>query len=373
MKDCLKRYVLLVVLALTSLAAWTQSIRVGVLLPLKEKSDRGSTLVEFYQGLLMAVEQAKTEGVSVDVHTTDCGTSVEQMQQVLTNNQLEQMDLIIGPVDAAQVPLLSEFCYKHCIRMILPFNTPCPQVYTNPYIYQVGVAQELLFPGISTLVINTLGDSRFVFCHSGESDTRAGSFSEHLRQVLNLRNIPTAQLNTSMGDFDCSTALSPVQNNVIVIDSRSRKALEQTLNGIKACQQGTQYKVTLLGYPEWMAYAQAMQRDFATYNAYLYTSYYRNPLSGRVLKFEQQYQKNFGKKSRDSYPRAEMLGYDLGYYFLHGLSTLGTYFDEQQGTLEQLPLQHAFRFQRVSEQGGYVNLHTQLVHYAPNNTVRIIQ
>lgn len=344
-------------------------------MPLKEKSDRGTTLVEFYRGLLMAVEQVKSEGVGVDVYAMDSGTTAEQMEQVLTDERLTQMDVIFGPLDAAQVPLLSDFCYRHRIRMVQPFNTPCPQVYTNPYIYQVGIAQDLLFPNICAQVMNVFPDGNFIFWHSGEEDSRASGFIEHLEQVLGLANIPTSHFTPpATGHIDYARVFSPTLNNVIVVDSRSQKALERVLTAVRECRQTSpQYKVTLLGYPEWVAYAQTLLKEFYANDTYAYSIYYRNPFSGRVLKFEQQYQKNFNQKPRESYPQPEMLGYDLGYYFLHGLAALGTNFDEKQGTLEQQPLQHSFHFQRVGELGGFINMHTQLIHYVPNNTIRVIK
>ena len=73
------------------------------------------------------------------------------------------------------------------------------------------------------------------------------------------------------------------------------------------------------------------------------------------------------------YPHAEMLGYDLGYYFIQGLAKLGADFDAQQGTLQQQPIQHHFAFQRIGEDGGYVNLHVQMVHYTTNNTIQVVK
>ncbi len=349
------------------------TVKVGVLLPLKEQSARGTTFVEFYRGLLMAVEQVKQEGTSVELYALDCGTSETSLQQTLANEQLATMDFIFGPADVVQVTSLSEYCRKHKIRMVLPFNTPCPQVYSNPWIYQVGVSQELLYPGVSTLVMKHLENSNFVFYTSGEQDARAQTFVNHLRQVLQLSERQTTALAAGADEYAYDRAFNQFRQNVVIVDSRSQTALSQMLAGIKAYQtQYPQYKIVLLGYPEWLTYTQTMIHDYYQFDTRVFSPYYRNPLSGRVLKFEQQYQQNFNTPSRLSYPRAELLGYDLGYYFMHGLATLGRdSFDAAQRTLQQQPLQHTFGFQRVGEEGGFVNLNVQLVHYSVNNTILI--
>lgn len=371
----MRRIFTLLVLCAVGMSVWAATtIRMGVLLPLKEHTNRGTMMVELYRGLLMAVEQVKGEGTSVEVFAYDCGTTASALSEVLKNKQLERLDVLFGPADASQVATLAAFCQQHGIRMVLPFNTPCPQIYGNPWIYQAGVSQELLYPGVTSLVMEHLANSNFVMCASGEDDSRASAFMNHLDQVLNLRGMQTSRLNVNADELGYEHALNQFRNNVIVMDSRSHSALNKVLAGVKSFMaQHPQYKVSLLGYPEWTTYTSTTLKDFYQFDTYVFSSYYRNPLSGRVVKFEQRYRQNFGTSSRNVFPRAEMIGYDLGYYFLHGLGVYGSQFDEKQGALEYQPVQNYFKFQRVGEQGGYVNLHVQLVHYTPNNTIQVVR
>lgn len=370
-----RKIILLVVAVLLAPCMWltAATVRVGVLLPLKDTSGRGTVMVEFYRGLLMAIDVAKEAGIDVDCYAVDCGSSDEQMKALLTRTELSNLDVIFGPLEAGQMTTLSEFCRRHKTRLVVPFNTPCPQVYSNPWVYQVGVAQELLYPGVTNLVIGNLGSSNFVFFHSGEGDERAMSFTSHLQQVLKLRNLPTTNLAAGGDEFAYDRALNQFRDNLVIIDSRSQASLNQMLAGLKAyLANHSGYKISLLGYPEWLTYAGTLLRDFYQFNTYVYSPYYRNPLSGRTVKFEQQYLKNFSQPSRVSYPRAEMLGYDLGRYFIMGLVRYPGSFDEQPaGTNDYV--QHDFRFQRVGEQGGYVNTFVQLVHYNPNNTIQTLK
>ena len=83
------------------------TLRVGILLPLEEKTERATKLIEFYQGFLMAVDSVKSEGADVTVHTFHCGSTDEAMQNVLRNEVLANMDVIFGPADAAQINTLA--------------------------------------------------------------------------------------------------------------------------------------------------------------------------------------------------------------------------------------------------------------------------
>jgi len=374
MKRNTLQFILILLLCLTSVIIEAANVKVGVLLPLTEKSGRGQTMVEFYRGLLMAVEQMKTEGNSVDVYAWDCGNSETELQTLLREPAMTTLDVVFGPVDAVQVPSLSDFCRKHRIRMVVPFNTPCTQVYSNPNIYMVGVSQELLYPHITNLITDNLKGANFIFFHTGETDSRGTSFTEHLHQVLSLRNMSTANLALGADEFAYDRAFNQFRTNVVIPDSRSQASLTKMIAGIKAYQEKfPQYKVVLFGYPEWLTYVNTMLKDFYQYDTRVFSSYYRNPLSGRVAKFELNYKQNYGINSRESFPRAEMLGYDLAYYFMHGLAVLGDNFDDQQGTLEQKPLQHTFSFERTNEHGGFVNLNVQFVHYRSDNTIQIVR
>lgn len=368
------KYLLLALLLMPLACLEAASVRVGVLLPLKDATGRGTVMVEFYRGLLMAIDAAKEAGIDVDCYAVDCGSSDSQMKTVLERPELAHLDVIFGPLEAGQMTTLSEFCRSHRTRLVVPFNTPCPQVYSNPWVYQVGVVQELLYPGITNLVIDNLGQSNFVFYHSTENDERGISFTSHLAQVLKLRGLRTTNLNAGGDEFAFDRALNQFRNNVVVIDSRSRAALSQMIGALRAYQTThPEYKISLLGYPEWLTYVSTLLHDFYHFNAYVYSPYYRNPLSGRTVKFDQQYLRNFSQPSRISYPRAEMLGYDLGQYFILGLARHPDSFDEQQPAPMDNFVQHNFRFHRVGEHGGFVNTFVQLVHYNSNNTIQTLK
>ena len=45
-----------------------REVRVGIMLPLHNVDGDGNRMVEFYRGLLLAVDDLKKEGISVDIH-----------------------------------------------------------------------------------------------------------------------------------------------------------------------------------------------------------------------------------------------------------------------------------------------------------------
>ena len=105
-----------------------RELRMGVVLPLKEKSARGAKMVEFYQGMLMAVDSLKREGISVDIQALHSGTTASEMDMLLNSQALNDCDIVFGPLDAAQLPALADYCDLHDMHLVVPFTTLTTQL-----------------------------------------------------------------------------------------------------------------------------------------------------------------------------------------------------------------------------------------------------
>ena len=89
--------------------------------------------------------------------------------------------------------------------------------------------------------------------------------------------------------------------------------------------------------------------------------------------FEQSFSTNFHRPQGVTFPRYGMMGFDMGYYFLHGIWTLGNRFETEQQTLQYSPVQHAFRFIQDEAGSGYANHGLQLIHYMPEQSIEQIR
>ena len=76
----------------------TAPIRVAVLLPLRVGNSSDRRYLEFYQGVLLALDELKSTGVSTQVDLFNTGRSEAEVRDLLRQNAVQQADLIIGPV-----------------------------------------------------------------------------------------------------------------------------------------------------------------------------------------------------------------------------------------------------------------------------------
>ena len=164
------------------------------------------------------------------------------------------------------------------------------------------------------------------------------------------------------------------KNNVVIPNSSNLKALNQLLPEIKLfADLHPEYKITLLGYPEWQTYTNNHLEEFYRFNTYAYSSFYRNPLSITCQTFETAYQKEFAELTINSFPQFGMFGFDIAYYFLKGISLYSDGIEQYHSANISHPYQHWFNFQRISNWSGFVNKGVQLIHYSPNYNIELIR
>ena len=350
------------------------TVRLAVLLPLEEKSDRGAKFVEFYQGLLMAADSMKQQGINVDIYAFHTGSTSQEMQSLLKNNDLSQMNVIIGPADQAQIPSLSTYCTEHNIRLVLPFSAPNTYITGHPLLYLATPASSLIQQGATSMISKKFENSNFIILETGQTDERGGNMIETLRQELSRKGLSLRTMPIDGDDFAIESSLNQFKENCIVPNNTSIKTLNVFFAKLRDFQQNhIQYKISMLGYPEWQTYTGTLLKDFYTYDTYIYSSYYRNPLQERTSIFERNFMNNFKRPMIVSYPRYGMMGFDLGYYFINGLARLGDTFEEYQSELHYFPFQHMFKFQREGEGNGFMNHAVILIHYKPEQEIEIVQ
>ena len=120
----------------------------------------------------------------------------------------------------------------------------------------------------------------------------------------------------------------------------------------------------LFGYPEWQTYTQDFLANFYELDTYFYSSFYTNNLFPAAVNFTHTYRHWYSKDMANIYPKYGMLGFDIGYFFLKGLSQQGNKLEENLGRVKVVPIQTGFKFERVNNWGGFINRKIFFVHFS---------
>ncbi len=349
-------------------------IRMGVILPFKGGTAENDKMIEFYRGVLMAVEEMKKSGTSVDVFAYDSGKSPADIKALVDSHPVANLDFIIGPYYPEQIAPLGKFCQQHRVRLVVPFSSLGDNVYENPYYYAVNPPKSYLFAEASRLTSELFGKNNVVFLEDNGKDEDAAAFVDTVRKRLQQDGYKAHSLKLDDDEPKWIEAMSRQKDNVIIPNSSGIKLLNQLFPKLKEfSDKNPGYKIKLVGYPEWQTYTRNHLENFYRFDTYAYSSFFRNPLNGNADKFENAYRKNFRAPTAASWPCFGMLGFDTATYFLKGISEYGGAFDRHLSQIATISYQHRFDFRRVSNWSGFINREVEFIHYSPSRSIELIR
>ena len=113
----------------------SNEIRVGVMLPLNDKSTDGKRMLEYYRGVLMACDSLRAIGVSTDIRAWNV-TEGSDINKLLADPHVANRDIIIGPYYTKQLKALGDFAMARDIKVFVPFTTYSQEIYNNYNLFQ---------------------------------------------------------------------------------------------------------------------------------------------------------------------------------------------------------------------------------------------
>lgn len=357
----------------TSVAQATKAvnaIRVGVMLPLHNQDGDGKRMVEYYRGVLLALNQLKSEGITTDVHAWNVPKGADIRTTLLEPNA-SKLDIIFGPLYSEQVKPLADFCRANDIKLVIPFSITGDEVETNPNIFQVYQTDASLNnKAIASFLERFQRTHHPVFINCKDPNSLVGNFTATLRKQLDLQKIKYDLTSTKSSAADFSKHFDATRPNVVILNSEKSPQLNEVfakLEQMKKSRPGI--AISLYGYNQWFVYQDYDLDQFFKYNTYIPSTYYYNKSADKTKDLEAKYIEQYDEPMSKQYiPRMAITGYDQAQFFVRGLKIHGKNFTGTASEVKYRPLQTRYNFVRVG-QGGYINDNFQLVHFKTDQTM----
>ena len=369
---------LLIVLSLSSLMAQAQThsskkVRVGIMLPLHNINGDGTRMVEYYRGVLMAIEDLKKQGVSVDVRAWNVPEDADVVKLVLKDGTTD-CDIIFGPLYSVQVKILADFCRAYDVKMVIPFSISNNEVENNAYIYQVYQRPTDLEKSAIDAFVNRFAESQdnhFIFIDCADPQSTKGNFTSQLRQRLESLGLTynLTSVNTPLEQF--AKAFAGNQQNIIVLNSEKSPALNKVYKKLDELQANYQnVHVTMYGYTDWMMYEKYNTEKYFRYDTYIPTTHYFNEASVKTRELLSRYRSAFETDMQYALPHFALTGYDQAMFFISGVLTYGKKFTGSKWQAPKLPaaIETPYKFERTAK-GGFINKSFMLIHYKPSRQI----
>ena len=345
------------------------TIKAAVMIPFMTgqttNKDDQIRMVEFYEGFLMAVDSLKKQGVSIDLYAYDTKGSSATTKNILAKKEMKDMDIIFGPAKTQNIDELAAFADKNNIRLVIPFTPKVDEVFNNPHIYQVNTPQSYLYSEVYEHFTRKFTDSNVIFLNAGNGDTEKDEFVKGMKTELKNKGIKYRDFIVTDNFYEITTVMDTLKNNVFIPTSGKSTALVKILPQLTQIRrERPNYQINLFGYPEWQTYTNDYLASFYEIGTYFYSSFYTNNLFPAAINFTHSYRRWYSKDMANIYPKYGMLGYDIAYFFLKGLSKYGNKLEENLSSIHVTPIQTGFKFERVNNWGGFINRKVFFVHFS---------
>ena len=286
-----------------------ETLDVLLLLPMHYKGKvAGTAFVDFYRGSLLALEDLRRIGYSVNVSVFDTERTESRLQEIISSVAFEEADLIIGPIYADELKVVLPYAEERNIPVVTPLSDINAEEVSSPVLFQMQADSKYHYQKYAHLFD---GSYQINIIYGPSNDS--GYLNEVLEATKGLSNV--RHLNISVGgqtigfylrNADGSNGASVALKSLIPLDGHSvvavvadrdyviEKALKVIGEEVKKCERGVNDCVFIgnrkwddLAYLDRSGFFQTALSVIAPYNA-------KRTDNNAIRVFESRYLSTYG-------------------------------------------------------------------------------
>ena len=329
-------------------------------------------MIEFYQGMLLALDKLKSENISVNLKVFDSEGEDKPLTPLLESGKLDDVDIVFGPRWTSHIKEAAQWSTVHQVPLVLPMNSNADDVFNNPYVFQLNTPQSYFNQEIYNHFLEQFPNPNVIIMDADEY--RKNDFIDGLKTILADHDLPYSTIAIDTAFQELMDTLVPGKQNIMIINSPSSGPLNTMLPIMQLITRtkAPEIETHLFGYPEYQIYASDHLDELYEVDTWFYSWFYTNNMLKESVDFNALFRRSFSRQMMVSYPSFASYGYDTGYYFLKGLSIYGKDFENHLNELETEPVQMGFKFERVNNWGGFINRKVFFIHFSNDYKVEKI-
>ena len=318
---------------------------------------RAESFVEFYEGVLLAIDSLQQKGMNIELYVFDA-TNQKMINALLQLDEFRDLDLIIGPVHPEIQESVAAFAAKNRIPMISPLASTGNFENNNSWYFKVNPTREYQIEQTAQYIADEFRNKNFVLLPmSGGSNSPEAKLAVlgktkllAARQSSNNReNLFHEYSFQKQGLNGVKPLLDENGENIFIIPTDNEAQVSVAVTNLNAIAE--KFNVVLIGTSNLTKLKSIQTENYHHIRLrYLSPTFidYSKPL---VRRFVSQYRSTFSTEpSQFSHQ-----GFDVSYYFLSALFQYGKDF---RGCLPDYPMeltQTVFNFRKVAPMGGFMN------------------
>ncbi len=306
--------------------------------------------IQFYEGLLMAVDSLINMGLSINLSVYDVDEDTNNIKKLFRNGELKKSDLIIGLLYGASFQKLAQYCKINKIPVINPLSNKAKHIEDNPYVFLANCTVTTMAEEIAEFMADKYYDNVIVMVNSGKENEKK-SMKLIYDQLLNKFKVdgkPTQNIYLFSGEKDIqkvSSVLTGTDKNAVIILSNDELFVANIMRYLK--EWAVSHSIMVFGMPGWLEFKSVESKLLVDLNFHSFgTSFidYANPLSiAFVQSFRDQYKTEPGELA--------FQGFDVSFYFLNSMMKYGKDFGKCCSLFDYKGLQSRFIMRQTGNNG----------------------
>ena len=346
----------------------------------KRKIVLTETYLEFYEGVLLAVDSLK-QNIDINLFVYDTEADTIRQKKIIDELKFIEPNVIIGPVNKDNIRLVSDYAKENNIPVVLPFTKRTNEIDNNPMIFQVIPTLETEMNLCAGYLSKYYADN-IILIYNGDS-TALSKIIQFESQLLTYYSSIISSDSIRFKKIEYSEylkdslplILDPVDNNIVLVMSSDEAAV---MDIVTLLRTNMRYKkVETFGLPSWQNFNTARIEHYHDLNLVIYTPFYIDYTNAHTTAFIRNTRNKLGfepykKLSRGLGFNVTMLGYDLMFYFMDAYITYGPMFYRCVQCYESNLLQSKYTFKKISPDGGYENMYISFINYSRDHELKRI-
>ncbi len=336
--------------------------------------------LEFYQGALLAIDELQKNGYSINLYVYDTERSRQRTREIIRKAEMEEMDLIIGPVNFWNLEIVADFARQHEIPMVSPFSSDQEIVRYNPYVFQVTPSYDIEFKSWAEY-ISDFYDKTIILVHDGDSTLYhkvqflKDEVFNKIAEKADLEDVIFKEVKMNDSVYvDMAHVLTQDGENLVVVPSENEAYVSNVISPLFYLLD--QYKIEVAGMPQWNKFRNIDLEYFHKLKMSYFTSFYvdydKPEMKAFINRFREVYYTEPYRVSPRGY-NPSVYGYDLLTAFVKAIGKYGKnimYFTDE---MESDPILGPYEFEKINDFGGHVNAYISIIKFSPDFNIQHLE
>lgn len=341
-----------------------EKVTASLLLPFKATGTSGSkSNMDFYSGVLLAVNDLAASGISTDLNVFD----IADGNYDTAGNTISESDIIIGPVSVRDLSIAVSAAGQTPM-LISPLDPKAEAlVSSHPNMIQAPTPHKLQYDDLAAWMKEDCrnDDHVILISEKGARLTEAAMEMKHSVDSagLNYRSFSYSILEGRDVEKPLKELMTQSAANRVLIISESEAFVNDVVRNLNMMIH-QKYDIVLYGASKIRSFETIEVENFHKTNLHVSLTYYIDYDDQRVKNFLLKYRALFNAEPT----QFAFQGYDIASYFIEMCSRYGKNWPYRMSEEEKSMLQSTFRCLKDGE-GGYINHGVRRIIYEKDWTI----